>query len=195
MKPAYVTGKRHNVLTPILKERKGHLLDLGSGHGNWAERAHEKGWKVTAVDARTERWSGKEGITWIQSDVRDFQILPNEYDLIFLLGLLYHLTFEDQIKLLSKCNHTETIIETHVGKPQESIGKYKGHFHQEFPEDMPDEERTEHLLSAWKNTYSFWLTEESLVAMLKDCGFKFAEKLQEQQMPDGELRMTYRAVP
>lgn len=195
MNTSYATEQRYAVLIRLLKNRKGRLLDLGSGHGNWAERAHKRGWEVTAVDARTERWSGKPGIKWIQSDVREFQILPNEYDLIFCLGLLYHLELPDQMALLTKCNHTETIVETFVGEPRESVGKYKGHLHQEFPEDMPEEERAKHLLSAWKNTYSFWPTEESLAAMLLDCGFKTAEKLQEQQVQDSKLRVTYRAVP
>lgn len=194
MNTTYYTGKRHNILIKILKKCQGRLLDLGSGHGKWAERAYEEGWKVTAVDARTKRWSGKEGITWIQSDVRDFQILPDEYDLIFCFGLLYHLELPDQIALLTKCNHTETIVETHVGKPELSIGKYEGHLHKEFPENMPQEERANFLLSAWKNTYSFWPTEDSLVEMLLDCGFKTAEKLQEYHLPDNRMRVTYRAV-
>jgi|TARA_B100001971_G_C18243864_1_gene572791 hypothetical protein len=105
------------------------------------------------------------------------------------------LELPDQIELITKCNHTETIFETRVGKPELSIGKYEGHLYQEFAEDMPQAERVKHLLSAWKNTYSFWPTEESLAAMLLDCGFKSADKLQEQQVPDGELRVTYRAAP
>ncbi len=195
MNTTYYTGKRHNVLFPILRKRKGRLLDLGSGHGDWAERVHKRGWIVTAVDARTERWSGKSGIKWIQSDVRDFQILPDEYDLIFCLGLLYHLELPDQIELITKCNHTETIFETQVGEPKEFIGKYIGHIHMEFPEDMPIAERTDHLQSAWENTYSFWPTEDSLVAIIEDCGFKTVEKLQEHIMQEKGKRVTYRAIP
>jgi hypothetical protein len=92
------------------------LLDLGAGPCVFARRARDAGWKVTAVDARTDVLpEDMDGITFIQSDVREFD--PSGFDTIFNLGLLYHLPIEDQKRLLTACSYTRVILEGQVHTP------------------------------------------------------------------------------
>jgi hypothetical protein len=92
------------------------LLDLGAGPCVFSRRARDAGWKVTAVDARTDILpDDMEGITFIQSDVREFD--PSGFDTIFNLGLLYHLPIQDQKRLLTACSYTRVILELQVHTP------------------------------------------------------------------------------
>jgi hypothetical protein len=92
------------------------LLDLGAGPCIFARWAQKHGWKVTAVDARTD-WLPEDldGVTFVQSDVRDFD--PSGFGTIANLGLLYHLTIDDQLALLRACSHARVILETQVHTP------------------------------------------------------------------------------
>lgn len=137
------------------------LVDLGAGHGKFARVAAEDGWTVLAVDARTERMIDVPGVTWVERDVRDFAI--PEADCLALLGLLYHLTLEDQMEVLARCVGVPTIIDTHVAlEVSHHEGEYGGYL---FWEDL------EQPTAAVGNTHSFWPTISSLVAMMHDVGF------------------------
>ena len=147
--------------------KPGRLLDLATGHGKFAGVASELGWAVTAVDARTERFPEADDIDWVQSDLRDYEI--GNFDVISLLGIFYHLELEDQLKLLTRCSGTMTIIDTHVAlRAEVTEGGYEGRF---FSENL------EVPTASWINETSFWPTEESLVRMLHANGFEFVFKL------------------
>jgi hypothetical protein len=134
---------------------------LATGHGKFALAAHKLGWEVTAVDARTERMPMTSGIEWIQADVRDFGV--DGYDVITLLGLLYHLELEAQTDLLQRCSSTTILIDTHVSmRPTNFIQGYLGHFFEEAPEDAR---------ASWGNPLSYWLTEESLFRLILSSGY------------------------
>jgi hypothetical protein len=150
------------------------MLDLGAGPCQFARRARNAGWKVTAVDARTERLPDDlEGITFIESDVREFD--PAGFDTIAILGLLYHLPLEDQERLLARCAYTRVILETQVhtpgfvppdaepwGRKIVRRGGYRGVI---FPEgDNP--------MASIGNPESFWATEPSLLDMFDRCGYR-----------------------
>jgi len=139
----------------------GRLLDLATGHGGFALIGQELGWEVTAVDARTERMPMTPGIEWIQADVRQFP--TDGYDVITILGLLYHLELEAQADLLRRCSSTLTVIDTHVSmRPTTLMEGYLGHF---FEETL-----SAHTAS-WGNPLSFWLTEKSLYRLLLRSGY------------------------
>ena len=153
-----------SILEPM---RPGRLLDLATGHGMFAEIAHELGWKVTAVDARTERMPMTAGIEWLQSDLRDYEI--GDFDVIALLGIFYHLELGDQLEILKNCAGTMTILDTHVALTAEvTEGRYEGRFYTEVLSKPT---------SSWINPTSFWPTEESLIRMLHDSGYRFIFKL------------------
>ena len=145
----------------------GRLLDLAAGHGKFAMAAEELGWSVIAVDARRERFPQNDNITWVQSDVRDYEI--GDHDVIVLLGILYHLELADQLDLLSRCSGSMTIIDTHVAsRPEVTLGDYEGCY---FNEDLRAP------TASWLNETSFWPTEASLVRMLQASGYRFIFRL------------------
>jgi SAM-dependent methyltransferase len=145
----------------------GRLVDLGSGHGRFAQEAAIQGWNVTAVDARNERWPYDPAIQWVQADVRTYDL--SSYDLISCLGLFYHLTLDDQLALLTRSAGRPIIIDTHLDSGEGDVALservvvagYEGRWY-----DEPDS-----LLSAWRNERSFWPTTESFRRMLNEHGY------------------------
>jgi SAM-dependent methyltransferase len=167
-------------LIPSLKA--GKMLDLGSGKGNFSLAAARCGWKVSSVDARTVRWPKLEAkkrpkhaelvqsIEWVQADVREFPISSGEYDLICILGLLHRLEIDDQVKLLRRCSETLTLLDVRT-TPEIAAkeGAYEGaYFHQG---GQTREERDQIPQSAWGNEFGFRHTEESLLRLVRDCGY------------------------
>lgn len=168
-----------SILAPLAP---GKLLDLGAGKGNFSLSAASLGWEVTAVDVRTVRWPEVdaslqadmaallESITFVESDVREFTIGRNEYDLICILGLLHHLEVPDQVDLIRKCAGTPLLIDTRIASAEiDSFGEYRGMLIKEHGETR--EERDEVATASWGNETSFRHTEESLTQLLRDCGY------------------------
>jgi hypothetical protein len=147
----------------------GRLVDLACGNGVFSIAAHDMGWEVTAVDARTVRMPMTAGINWIQQDVRETDVGP--YDVILLMGLLYHMELADQMDLLRRCSHAVTILDTHHStSPTHEENGYAGHTFHEIPDDHPTSLK-ESPRAAWGNATSFWATQPDLVRLLYDCGF------------------------
>lgn len=146
----------------------GRLVDLGTGHGVFAQRAADLGWDVTAIDARSERWPDDDRVTWVKGDIREHDL--ERYDLIACLGVFYHLTCDDQLSLLSRSAGTPMIIDTHLdhGEHEHSLSDpvtegdgYAGrHYSEPFA-----------LTSAWGNRHSFWPTLASFQRMLARHGY------------------------
>lgn len=162
--------------------RPGRMLDLGAGKGNFSLSAAELGWEVTAVDARTVRWPDAEtepdpavaerirAIRWIQADVRAFPIAPGDYDLICILGLLHHLEVADQQDLLRRCAGTLLILDTRIAPAiRDQQDGYEGMAVREHGETV--EERNLVPTASWGNATSFRHTEESLLRLLRECGY------------------------
>jgi hypothetical protein len=142
--------------------------------------AAKNGWEVTAVDARTERNTAAPGVTWVEADVRNVEL--EGYDVVACLGLFYHLTLEDQIDLLARCQRVPLIIDTHLanglsthplGKEVEQQG-YKGRLYHEGTG----------VRSSWANPQSFWPTPESFHDMLDRAGYKFVLAVEPWYLPD-----------
>jgi SAM-dependent methyltransferase len=162
--------------------KPGRLLDLGAGKGNFSIAAAQLGWAVTAVDARTVRWPEAERIAdpalaaliqqieWVQSDVREFPIAPEAYDLICILGLLHHLEIDDQVALLHRCAGTPLLIDTRIAKANiDRSGSYEGMLIREHGETR--DERDLVPTAAWGNALSFQHTEDSLIRLARDAGY------------------------
>lgn len=154
----------------------GRMLDVACGHGVFSLMAADLGWEVTAVDVRTGRMQMTEGITWVESDVRDFPIAAGDYDCIAVLGLLYHLELDDQMDLLRRCASTPTILDTHVAlEPDTEVDGYRG-IHFDEVAGRTDEEFDNSPTASWKNRTSFWADEPSLLRQLSDAGFGSVHK-------------------
>jgi SAM-dependent methyltransferase len=171
----------------------GRLLDLGCGHGAMAVLAHEMGWRVTAVDVRTSRMPMFDGITWIQSDIREFSFKEGDFDCIALLGLLYHLELKDSLELLRRCSRTLTIVDTHVSlnPSREELG-YKGELFDEV--GGLGVKHAEAKKSSWGNVNSFWPDDESLLRIFADCGYAGVYKLLPPYRPDRSFYVCYPAT-
>jgi hypothetical protein len=155
-----------DILRPL---RPGRLLDLGTGHGAFAQIGQELGWAVTAVDVRTERMPMTPGIEWRQGDVRSFDVAG--YDCIALLGVLYHLEYADVHDLLARCAGTLTIVDTHTALVADRIDDgYEG---REFIEidDYTAERLAGTPTASWGNPTSWWPSEPALIRLLRDSGY------------------------
>lgn len=181
--------ERLEIFTTLLKTMPpGRLLDLACGHGAFAMAANELGWDVTAVDVRTKRMPTKTpGITWVESDVRAFDI--EGYDCISNLGLLYHLDLPAQIDLLKRCADTPMILDTHTALDANiSEGGYDGVYFDEL-QGRTEEQWRNSGTASWDNQTSFWPTDESLHQMLIDCGFEYVWTLTPWYEDDRTFRL------
>ena len=158
----------------------GRLVDLGAGHGKFSMDAAEAGWEVTAVDARTERNVPAAGVTWVECDVREFDVTG--FDVVACLGLFYHLTLPDQIDLLARCRGMPMIIDTHIANGLST------HPLTEEVEQMGFTGRLYHegtgLRSSWGNPQSFWPTPESFHRMLGQAGYDTVVAVEPWYLPD-----------
>jgi hypothetical protein len=166
------------------------LLDLGCGTGLFSVAAQEMGWQATAVDARDERMLKTPGIDWVKHDVRTYDV--SGFDLIALIGLLYHLEFADQMDLLRRCSGTVTVLDTHhSNRPTTIQGGYSGHIFNELPADKADELAATPT-AAWGNLTAFWATQPELTRMLHDAGYRRVLALVPPNLPD---RTFYLCLP
>ncbi len=88
--------------------RGGCVLDLGSGIGYWAEYFAQRNSRVVAVEASQplfealeKRCAPDSNVKVIQGDVMLFQP-EDQYDVVFLGGLLMYLDEEDVVSLLTR---------------------------------------------------------------------------------------------
>jgi SAM-dependent methyltransferase len=190
----------HSMVSPL---KPGKMLDLAAGPGNFSIPAAKLGWDVTAVDVRTVRRPDPEAesdperarlirsINWVESDIREFEIKRREYDLICVFGILHHLELDDQIALVKKFSGTLTILDCRIA-PEVMVreGRYEGNYVREFGKTR--EERDKIPAASWGNERSFQHTEESLVRLLHDNGFR---KVMCMTPPHAENYTFYVALP
>ena len=159
----------------------GRLVDLGAGFGLLAKIARDEGYAVTAVDARAERKPPQEelgSIRWVQTDVREFEM--SGFEIIACPGLLYHFDLDDQMRILERCARADVpvILDTqvHVDRlvPAAQTGDWARKLVARGPyEGVVDPEGDTSM--AWiGNAESFWPTEESILRMFADAGFRKA---------------------
>ena len=165
------------------------ILDLGCGEGVYAIEAALRGAQVLAVDARTQRMErgaacaarhGLANLRFMQDDVRGVtRESLGTFDVVYLLGLLYHFDAPDVFSVLqhvydlcSEIMVVDTLIsltaETHV----EWRGRrYEGQRWREHADDDTEEIRRSRLLRSIDNTFSFRFVRGALLRVLHDVGF------------------------
>ena len=148
----------------------GRMIDLGAGHGAFSIRAADAGWKVTALDARGDRYPEDDRVDWVVGDVRSVSV--EGYDLVACLGLFYHLTVDDQLDLLDRCSGTPMILDTHVANgrpspfslsPEVELRGYRGQLFREADRS--------HSTASWGNEESFWPRPKAMYRMLDEHGY------------------------
>lgn len=167
-----VKGKpfREVIFVEILKTlTPGTLVDLGAGHCAFSVIAHNLGFKVTAVDARTVRVPKglPSDIGFVESNVLNVDL--EQYNAICILGLLYHLTLAEQVELLNKCKNKTVIIDTHlIEKPVVETGGYSGKYYREA---VSEKQLIENPRAAFTTLQSFWHTYQSFYKLIEHTGF------------------------
>lgn len=165
------------------------ILDLGCGEGVYAIEAGLRGAEVTAIDARTERMDqgaavaarhGLDNVGFRQEDVRNVgRDTHGEFDVVYCLGLLYHLDAPEVFELLAHlhdlCRHVlliDTLIASEGTSEVEFDGRaYEGSRVREHDAGDSEEVRRSRLLRSIDNEFAFLLTRESLTRALRDVGF------------------------
>lgn len=165
------------------------ILDLGCGEGVYAIEAGLAGAEVLGVDGRSERMD--EGrtiaeqldlakVTFEQQDVR--RLSPEAigtFDVVLLLGLLYHLDHAEACDVLdrsSRCCRDLLIIDSHVTlQPNDSVtyaGRtYEGERRREHDDRETPEQRHRKLGSSLDSTFSFWFSRRSIYELLARLGY------------------------
>jgi len=168
------------------------ILDLGCGEGVYAIEAGLRGAEVLALDARTQRMDqgatcaarhGLTNIRFIRKDVRDAtREVFGSFDIVYLLGLLYHLDVPDVFRILENVYDLCTgilVIDTLISLIAEIQVEwggqvYRGQRWREHDDEDTDEVRRSRILKSIDNTFSFRFTKESLVRVLHNVGFTSA---------------------
>lgn len=165
------------------------ILDLGCGEGVYAIEAALHGAQVVALDARTQRMDagaacaarhGLERVRFVQADVRGVTRASfGAFDVVWLLGLLYHLDVPDAFSVLSRVHalcERLLVVDTFVSltpgaEARWGDGVYHGERLREHADNDPPEVRAARVLRSVDNAWSFRFTREALVRLLRDVGF------------------------
>jgi 2-polyprenyl-3-methyl-5-hydroxy-6-metoxy-1,4-benzoquinol methylase len=165
------------------------ILDVGCGEGVYAIEAGLRGAEVLALDARTQRMEagaacaarhGLKNVTFRKADVRQVRREKyGEFDVVYFLGLLYHLDVPDVFRVLENvyelCS-AMLVLDTHISLDAQLVvtdrdGVYGGKRLREHADKDSAEVRRSHALRSIDNTFCFHFTRASLVRLLHDIGF------------------------
>lgn len=154
-----------------------YLLDLGAGHCFYSNYCADIGFKVKAIDARDIRKPDNlnENVTFIKAD---FLKHKKEYaDIVLMLGIFYHLTINEQKKLLKKYNDSIVILDTHYCSNKKAYIKEDGYTGIYYREANNETQLLNNPKASFTSLTSFWHTEASLYKILGDFGFKEVTKI------------------
>jgi len=165
------------------------ILDLGCGEGVYAIEAGLRGAEVVAIDARTERMDegaacakrhGLDTVRFRQEDVRRVsRETHGEFDVVYCLGLLYHLDSPDLFQLLEVIAELCSgllLVDTLISlEPELEVThrdrSYEGQRVREHGDDDSPEVRRSRVLRSIDNTFALRLSRASLARALHDAGF------------------------
>ncbi|MYZ46567.1 methyltransferase domain-containing protein [Propylenella binzhouense] len=159
------------------------IVDLGAGHGLFAQIAARRGFSVTAVDARPQ-WTladalsigrkqpsrARPEVAWIEGDVRSFDTAG--FDVVLAIGLTYHLPLQAQRDFLRRTAGQATVIDTEIYDPSDPdaaacerlrpvvLDGYDGALCRE----------TGDLWSSIDNEESFWPSHDAMLRMCAGAG-------------------------
>lgn len=168
---------------------KLRILDLGCGEGVYAIEAGLRGAEIVALDARTQRMAqgvacaerhGLDSIKFIQEDVRRVNRETfGLFEVVYLLGLLYHLDTSNVFTVLENIYGLCTrllVVDTLISLTKECQVEWRGQTYQgrryrEHDAGDTDEVRRSRVLKSIDNTFSFRFTRESLLRVFHDIGF------------------------
>jgi len=165
------------------------ILDLGCGEGVYSVEAALRGARVLALDARIERMRhgeacarrhGLDRVRFVEDDVRRAtRDRLGTFDVVYLLGLLYHLDAPEVFEVLEQARDLcegWLLIDTLVSlAPETEVvwrgEAYRGQRCREHEDGDPAEVRRSRVLKSIDNTFSFRFAPHALVRALGHVGF------------------------
>jgi 2-polyprenyl-3-methyl-5-hydroxy-6-metoxy-1,4-benzoquinol methylase len=165
------------------------ILDLGCGEGVYAVEAGLRGARVVAIDARTLRMDlgaavaarhGLDSVRFVRDDVRRVtREAYGEFDVVYALGVLYHLDAPDLFAVLENVHALCTgllVIDTLTsGSGSSEVAwrdrVYRGQRDREHDDGDSPAVRRARVLRSIDNTFAFRLTRESWLRAVHDVGF------------------------
>ena len=165
------------------------ILDHACGDGVYAIEAALRGAHVVAMDARRERMDegaqaaerlGLSTVGFEQQDLRNVsRATHGEFDVIYFLGILYHLDVPDvfaAVETLFDMCRRFVIIDTEIAPLARDAAEHRGQtyyglFGHEHDANESAEARRAKLRASLDNPRCFLFTQDSLVRLLNDVGF------------------------
>jgi SAM-dependent methyltransferase len=191
------------------------VVDFGCLEGGYAIHFAQQGANVVGIEGRQSSVTkanfsrevlGLENLCFHTDDCRNFSLEKyGAFDIVFCQGLFYHLDFPSLVIFLEKvaeaCNrvcylNTHVAVDDHrlnpsvqhLGPMEELVYRglaYRGRKYLEHPVNMPQSQRLKQLWSSLDNTFSFWLSIESLTNTLLASGFTRVYQLKRrEEQPD-----------
>jgi SAM-dependent methyltransferase len=179
------------------------VLDLGCLEGGYSVAFAKLGaQEVVGVEVRElsyercqllKRCLRLDNVRFIKEDVKEIDPkVLGCFDIVFAQGILYHM--DDPFSFLTNVSRLTSgfaLIDTHIARrdswahgcsavlTKKTFGSkvYDGRTFYEYPPGLSMEEIDKLLWASHGNPASFWLTEESLVAMLSEVGFTYISKV------------------
>ena len=164
-------------------------LDLGCLEGMYAIELARQGAETVAIEGRERNLAkarfvkealGLDNLTLRLEDVRELsRERHGEFDVTLCLGLLYHLDAPEVFAFVERLAEVtrgfavvDTFVSTAAVERHERGGRvYWGRRYHEHDERDSAETRRARLWNSLDNARSLWLTRESLLNLLADCGF------------------------
>lgn len=184
------------------------MLDLGCLEGGFAIEMGKRGVHAVGIEVREENLQkarfatemlGLKNVEFVKDDVRSLSASKyGMFDITFACGILYHMDAASAFDLVAKIAEVTTdvaLIDTHVSLTSEHTEVWRGMTFEgrtvpEHDAGMSVEQQLGRVWASVGNLTSFWLTENSLVALLRAVGFTTVFSAAER-WPD---RLTFIAV-
>lgn len=179
-----------------------HVLDLACRTGVFVSALAGEGMQVTGVEGRednTRHITPHPNATILCADVRDLtSVAPGPFDVTLCLGILYHLTAPDSVRLLQDVAAVTdglVIVDTHVSPFEMNSATvdgitYSGAFYDEGDASTP--------WSSIGNLTSWWFTESSLRQAMTAAGLTDITAIDGRAYadePDNRQWFTARSTP
>jgi len=186
--------------------KRKRVIDIGCLEGYFSAECALQGATVLGIEGKTINIKkcefirsvlGVKNLTFIKDDaMRVTKKKYGDFDVVLALGLLYHL--DNPFKFLENLSELCTgflLLDTHVAlveqpesgdwKPDLSALRkfefgnktYTGRLYREFNSDTAQTSKELSPTASLSNEQSVWLTEDSLVSLLRDVGFEQVSKI------------------
>lgn len=167
--------KASSFRTLLAPFRAGRLLDINSEKRNFPMTSAHLGWQVTALNTRAPEDDSDddapevaallESISWQFADVPTYPISRDDFDMIVIHDLNHRHTLDEQLALVRRCAGTPLLIDARIASGAVAdTGRYQGKL-------VPDANDASTGPETDFATAPFMHTEDSLVRLLRDCGF------------------------